>query len=140
MSVSAIRWLLVRKKACGWAGNRVIIRESGLLIRLDTTALAKWFLDAHHLRLPVPIAPMHELEAPLVAGRAKRDSRIVAAPERLGTKLDPFDKSEDELRRWAQGIIWREEHFRGMSLTAIAHKEKVGRTTVLNAVNSTLEI
>lgn len=119
--------------------NRVIICESVLLIRLDTAALAKWFLDAHHLRLPVPIAPMHEMEAPLVAGRAKRDSRIVAAPERLGAKRDPFDKSEEELRRLAQGVIWRDEHFRGTTLAAIASRTNVSSAWVRRTIILTLE-
>ena len=53
---------------------------------------------------------------------------------------DPFDRPEPEIRAWVQGIIWRDEHFRGMALEQIAIREGVSATHIVKYIKKTFEV
>ncbi len=53
---------------------------------------------------------------------------------------DPFNQPEEEIRRWVQGIIWRDEHFRGLPIEQIAKRENVSSTQIHRWINLTFEM
>lgn len=59
-----------------------------------------------------------EITVPFKIGKAKKGA-IVIRPE----GRDMFDLPPAELKKLVQGVVWREEHFTGKTLTEIAHRE-----------------
>lgn len=51
-----------------------------------------------------------------------------------GNKKNPLDLPPDQLKRLAQGIIWRERHFAGEKLTSIAKAEGLSNSYVRQTI------
>ena len=118
--------------------SRVTLQASSLILDIKTEALKRLIDEALALDMPQPISALHQIELPFVIGRAKTGSLILAAPKSAAAANDPFNKSEEEIRRWVQGILWRDEHFRGIPIMQIAQREKISATKVLNIINLSL--
>jgi hypothetical protein len=58
-----------------------------------------------------------DIAVPFKIGKAKRGAIIIKPAGR-----DMFDMPPDQLKKLVQGVIWRDEHFGGMTLTEIARR------------------
>jgi site-specific DNA recombinase len=119
---------------------RIVIRDGGVSIKINTCALRSWLTQIYSVALPEPIKPDHEIEAPFVVGRAKTGSLILSPANETCNIHDPFDRPESEIRAWVQGIIWRDAHFGGKPLQHIADSEGVSTTHILKYINKALEV
>lgn len=119
--------------------SRVTLQASSLILELKAEALKSQIDETLALNLPHPIVALHQIELPSVIGRAKTGSLILAAPKSAAETNDPFNRPEEEIRRWVQGIIWRDEHFRGMPMEQIAKREGVSATHIYRLVNLGLD-
>jgi len=117
--------------------NRVTMSADCIRLELETAALRHQLTDLLTLELPEPTVKVYQVELPFVTGRSKTGSLVLAAPKNPSVLKDPFDRPEEEIRRWMQGIIWRDEHFRGMPIERIAKREKVSATHVFRLINQT---
>lgn len=121
-------------------GARIVVQERQIVISISTHALQKGFSEKYGVSLPEPILKRYDLEVPFVTGRAKTGTLILQPAHKARNKSDPFDRPEPEIRAWVQGIIWRDEHFGGMTLQKIATREGVSATHILKYINKTLEV
>lgn len=117
--------------------SRVIISTNCIKLELATATLRQHLSELLTLELPEPTVVTYQVDLPFVTGRSKTGSLILAAPRNASALKDPFDRPEEEIRRWVQGIIWRDEHFRGMPIERIAKREKVSATQVFRLINQT---
>lgn len=71
-----------------------------------------------------------------------RDLRttIIIRPPATNTPEDIFSLPPNKLRDVVRGIVWREEHFKGMSIVAIARREKCTDVFVGRLIRESLEI
>lgn len=143
---SRIRYLIANKtqiesqKLVETCVSRVTLQANSLELQLRTEALKSQIDEALALDLPYPVVAMNHFELPFVVGRAKTGSLILAAPKNASEVNDPFSRPEEEIRRWVQGIIWRDEHFRGLPIEQIAKRENVSSTQIHRLINLTFEM
>ena len=71
------------------------------------------------------------LDVPYKAWRQKKRS-IILVPE--SSQKDILDMPNDKLKKLVQGLIWRDEHFAGMTLKDIALREKCSEAYVGTAI------
>ncbi len=50
------------------------------------------------------------------------------------TEYDPFELPPQQLKNLIRGVIWRDEHFAGMSMKAIADREGLSKAGVQKIV------
>jgi DNA invertase Pin-like site-specific DNA recombinase len=120
--------------------SRVTLQSSSLELQLTAETLKGQIDEALALDLPYPAVARHPIELPFVVGRAKTGSLLLAAPRTAAELNDPFNRPEEEIRRWVQGIIWRDEHFRGLPMEQIAKREGVSSTHIYRLINLSLEM
>lgn len=88
------------------------------------------------LNLPMPQmadSKMQTITIPIAAIKPKTGSFVIE-PKTKSNMTDPFDRTAQELKNWVRGIIWREEHFNGMTMRAIAQKENCSESLVVKLV------
>jgi site-specific DNA recombinase len=93
--------------------NKIIVYSDQLIVHInlrDLCAIAS--INAEDLNQTITI--------PYKAWKHKKGAIILSPKE---AQKDIFDLPPDKLKKLVQGIIWRDEHFAGMSLTEIAKRE-----------------
>jgi hypothetical protein len=118
----------------------VTLQTNSLILELKTDVLKSQIDEELALDIQHPIVAQYQLELPFVVGRAKTGSLLLAAPRTAAELNDPFNQPEEEIRRWVQGIIWRDEHFRGMPIERLAKRENVSSTQIHRLINLTFEM
>lgn len=99
--------------------NKVTISPDLLTIALKSTGFRK--LIKEHLKLEISgIDDAYEITVAFKVDKARRGA-IVIQPE---DSKDMFDLRADLLKKLVQGIIWRDEHFAGSTLTELARREE----------------
>ena len=123
------------------ATTRITLTETALQIELSPQALKATLEAQFQIILPSPITDRYTLNWPYRVNKAQTGfKRIDPAPAHQHATDDPFDKSEEEMRRWLQGIVWRETHFRGTPIMQIAKTEGVSATHVQRGIMRSLTI
>jgi len=77
------------------------------------------------------------LQVPYKAVRQKRGAIVIAPENQL---KDSIDLPPDKLKKLVQGIIWRDEHFGGMTLKDIAQRENCSEGYVGTAIFGSFDI
>ncbi len=109
--------------------ERVSIGLNQMTIRVKTAGFHK--LAETHLGVKAEDRDeIFEITVPFKIGKAKKGA-IVIRPE--GSK-DIFDLPPPELKKLVQGVVWCEEHFSGMTLKDIAHREMYSEAYVGTAI------
>ncbi len=123
------------------ATSRITLTETALLIELNPEALKATLEAQFQVILPSPITDRYTLNWPYRVNKAQTGfKRIDPAPTHRHATDDPFDRSEEEMRRWLQGLIWRDAHFRGTPIMQIAKKEGVSATHVQRGIMRSLSM
>lgn len=121
--------------------SRITIRHGTLEIGIDPVALQAEIMAAVKINLSPQSDTPHVLNVPFITGKLKTNSLVQSADSTgLETEIDPFDIPETELNKWIQGIIWRDEHFRGTPIMTIAAREGKSHAQVLKQIARALEI
>ena len=79
---------------------------------------------------------MQSSKAPTKRGLARRGA-IVIEPKGAN---DVFNLPADKLKKLVQGVIWRDEHFDGKTLTEIARREKCSDAHIGKCIMSSFDI
>lgn len=72
--------------------------------------------------MPQPADGTRELKIPYITRRAHRGA-IMIDVNNVSAEKDPLAPPSGELRNLVRGLIWRDEHFGGMTLRDIAKRE-----------------
>lgn len=119
----------------------IIIGKNYLKIKVRCNDVCE-FLN-HELQLSLPASPedhVHEFTTAWRISRSKKGAiRIDAHSEHL-SKDDPFNKPEHEIQKWIKGVIWREQHFKGKSISAISRSENIDMRYVSRLITQSLQI
>lgn len=118
--------------------SKVTLAPKSLQLTVSTSELATIIGQKLKLSMPQPVAMQHTIVWPFTISKPNGRT-LVLKPSTAPNHHDPFDRPEEEIRRWVQGIIWRDEHFRGLPIMQIAQAEKVSATKVLNLIKTSLE-
>jgi len=78
-----------------------------------------------------PETHSHLISVPFTIRRANKGS-IILKPE--NGDADTFDLLQLQLKNLIRGVVWRDEHFAGMSMKAIADREGLSKAGVQKIV------
>ncbi len=122
---------------------RMLVAKAVLRIEVGAEALSahiscKQMLSAllEILELDAYLEPSCEtttIEIPVAALRPRSGHTIIPA-QRKSKSGDPFDRSPQELKDWVRGIIWRDDHFKGMTIRAIAQRDNCSESLVAKMI------
>ena len=99
-----------------------------MALYIETAALEK--IAQEHLNIVLTcVAEEAVMEVPYSAERAQ-DGAVVIQSE----SKDIFDLPPKALKKLIQGVIWRNEHFDGMAIKAIARREGCSQDYVGSAI------
>jgi hypothetical protein len=80
-----------------------------------------------------------EISISYLTRRAHRGA-IVIQPDKPDARKDLLDLPSGELRNIVRGLVWRDEHFGGMTLRDIAKRERFSEGYVGQCIFRTFEI
>ena len=99
--------------------SNVIVKQDSLVIQICVTALSDVISENLKLGLPEVLSEeVIELSTNYKTRKANNGA-VVIEPEKY---RDPLDLPQNELENLVKGLVWREEHFAGSTLQAIADK------------------
>lgn len=119
--------------------SKVIVKPNSITLEIDIRALAKEYENTYKISINPQIETL-QIEVPFVTGRAKSWALVLKAEQDSEKKKDVFDLPSDELQRWVQGVIWRDEHFGGMPIEKIAARENVSSAHVHKYIDASLTV
>ena len=132
------RYVDIPEAALAKGIKRIVISEDSLAINMDVPILR----EQVEKYLPVKINSTHSeasIEMPFQARRSRDGAVILKVQKNPGVK-DPLDLPQHELRNLIRGIVWRQQHFEGMTFLEIATRENCSETLVGNLIHRSLEI
>lgn len=110
--------------------DRVTVRQGLLKITVTTTEFHK--LVQMHLGLKIEaLDKTCEISVPFMCSK-ERYGTLIMKPEKASK--DIFDLPAPKLKKLVQGVIWRDEHFHGLSLKQISKREKCSEAYVSTAI------
>lgn len=118
--------------------EKVVVNEDSIQIGLRTEVLAKLLSEEMGRNFPKSREEeVRWLDIPYKTWRQKRSS-IVLTPQ--NAPKDILDLPPEKLKKLIQGLIWRDEHFAGMTLKDISLREKCSEAYVGTAIFSGFDI
>ncbi len=125
------------RQAC----KKITIGAGTLTIKIDCKKASVFLNQVLKLSLPAPHEELvHEITSAWRLSRSKSGAiRIDARQEHL-EKDAPFNRPGHEIQKWVKGIVWREQHFKGKSISDIARAENTDRRYVARIITQSLEI
>ncbi|MDD3021217.1 MAG: recombinase family protein [Alphaproteobacteria bacterium] len=118
--------------------DRISVSGEQILIGVKREALLELLSDVIGHKIPdCEGDDIARLEIPYKTWKQKKGS-IVLTPE--NAPKDVLDLPREKLRKLVQGVIWRDEHFGGMTMKDIAMREKCSEAYVGTAIFSGFDI
>ncbi|NCT41271.1 MAG: recombinase family protein [Alphaproteobacteria bacterium] len=112
--------------------NKIVVHQNELQIDINAESLKESIQDNLDLNIPTKTKNHnHVISVPFTIRRAHKGT-IILKPE--NDEYDPFDLPPKQLKNLIRGIIWRDEHFAGMSMKAIADREGLSKAGVQKIV------
>ena len=114
--------------------TKVIVHHDALKLHLHPNELEK--LVQEHLGI-VLTCPTEEavIDVPYRSERAQDGAVVIKSDTK-----DIFDLPPKALKKLVQGVIWRDEHFNGMAIKAIARRESCSHDYVSSAIFGSFKI
>ena len=115
--------------------EKVIVDMDSLKIKIKPKPLKR--LVEKHLKLGISErGEVYEISVPFKLKKMQYGTQVIE-PE--GEQRDIFDLPPSSLKKLVQGIIWRDDHFKGASLKQIARQEGCSEAYVGTAIYQSLE-
>lgn len=121
--------MILQKQACLpgkdliiQATQKVIVDHQSITVAVKIIGLSNFIAEHLRIHMPQPVDEVREIKIPYITRRAHRGA-IVIDVNKVATEKDPLDLPSGELRNLVRGLIWRDEHFGGMTLKDIGKKE-----------------
>ncbi|MBA43965.1 MAG: resolvase [Magnetococcales bacterium] len=116
--------------------TRINVGPEEMVLNLDGSRLSEIVRSSLDLTLSGQIQLDKHLTIPYVVKQGRNGSLIIN-PE--SKELELFDMPKDELKRLVQGVVWRDRHFNGETLTAIAEDENYSESYVRHSINKSFD-
>ncbi|MGH1399218.1 MAG: recombinase family protein [Alphaproteobacteria bacterium] len=114
--------------------TKVIVHHDALELHLYPSELEK--LAQEHLGVVLNCTTEEAvINVPYQSERAQDGAVVIKSKDK-----DIFDLPPKALKKLVQGVIWRDEHFDGMAIKAIARRESCSHDYVSSAIFSSLKI
>ena len=107
--------------------NKVIIGMETVDIILNLLRLKTYFENA--LQMNIPADDMQDtatIETSFKTHKSYKGAVVIKS----ANLSDPLDLPPQQLKNLVRGVVWRDEHFNGMSMKAIAEREGVSKASV----------
>lgn len=114
--------------------QRIVIHQDRLEISIHTQALSALFSEKIEISLP---DRTHVISIPYKNHKAQDGTLILKAKN--CKNHNPFDLPPRELKNLIRGIIWRDEHFDGLTIDAIATREGIDRSRVGKMIRNSFD-
>lgn len=118
--------------------EKVVIDQTKITVFVKIEKLSQVISENLYIVMPKISDETKEINVPYIFRRAHRGA-IVIEPDRLNAEKDPLDLPSGELRNLVRGMIWRDEHFGGMTLRDIAKRERFSEGYVGRCIFRTFE-
>lgn len=120
--------------------HRISVCSDSVKMTIHPPALTALLHEAAGMRLNMDATKeVDEIIVPLQTGKSWKGS-VVIRPPTQGSPEDIFSLPPYELKNLIRGMIWRDEHFNGMTIREIAKREKSTDAFVGRLVRNTFEI
>lgn len=119
--------------------EKAVVDQAQITVFVKTEKLSRLISDNLHIAMPQTAENTKKIIVPYITRRAHRGA-IVIQPDKLDAEKDPLDLPSGELRNLIRGLIWRDEHFDGMTLRDIARQEGFSEGYVGRCIFRTFEI
>jgi DNA invertase Pin-like site-specific DNA recombinase len=116
--------------------NQITLNQDELTIEADSEKLRSYLEEELNLPLPHRKTSIEIIPLPFTTRRAHRGT-IIIEPE--GTKRDPLDLPPEQIKNLVRGIVWRDEHFDGMTMKDIAARESLSEAGVRKIIMRSFE-
>ncbi|MEZ5902048.1 MAG: recombinase family protein [Alphaproteobacteria bacterium] len=114
--------------------QKIIVHQDRLEISIHTKALSILFSEKIETSV---LDKTHVISVSYKNHKAQDGTLILKA--KSPKQHDPFDLPPRELKNLIQGIIWRDEHFDGLTIDAIATREGVDRSRVGKMIRNSFD-
>jgi site-specific DNA recombinase len=112
-------------KACT---RKITVGQEILTIDTSPELLSKFLEEKLKLAIPSKTDKLlYTIPVPFSTTRANKGAIIMSAKN---SDYDPLDLPPHQLRNLVRGIVWREEHFDGMSIEDIAAREGLSKSGI----------
>jgi hypothetical protein len=101
--------------------------NDGLEIHLNIQKLKSYLEDTLKIHIERITYTMHVISTDFKLQKSYRGA-LIEKPD--GDKSDPLDLPPQQLKNLVKGIVWRDEHFGGLSMKDIAIREGVSKAHV----------
>lgn len=120
---------------------KIVVSRDILETQISLSLLKKVLHEALGVTLKTEPRPedICSFETPFMVGKSWHGSVIIRAPSE-GTPEDIFDLPPHDLRDMIRGVIWRDEHFKGMTIREIAKRDNRSDAFVGSMIRKSLEI
>lgn len=121
--------------------SKIVIGPDNLNIHVSVSRLKKILQTTYGLKLRATenTEDTFCLAAPFTVGKSWHGSVVIRPPAK-GTPEDMFDLPAHDLRDLIRGFIWRDEHFKGMTIREIAKRDKRSDAFVGGMIRKTFEV
>lgn len=121
------------------AVQKVIVDHESITVQVNVPALSAFITEQLRIGMPQTSDKIREIKTPYITRRAHRGAIMIKA-DKSGANKVPLDLPSGELRNLIRGLIWRDEHFGGMTLRDIAKRERFSEGYVGQCIFRTFEI
>lgn len=117
--------------------QKIMVGQEILTLEISPERLRSFLQEKLKLAIPnKPRQPLQTLSIPFSTTRANKGA-IIMSPK--NGDHDPLDLPPHQLRNLVRGIVWRDEHFDGMSIEDIAAREGLSKSGVRKIIMSSFE-
>lgn len=102
---------------------KVIVDHESITVQVKIPALSAFIAEQLRIGIPQATDEIREIKIPYITRRAHRGAIMIDAAKDPSNQKDPLDLPSGELRNLVRGLIWRDEHFGGMTLRDIGKRE-----------------
>lgn len=121
--------------------KKIIVDVDTLTIQIQVTELCRYVDEVLGLKLPeISAGAIYKIILPYHTRRSKKGTVVIRPGKTTDKPNNIFDLTPIELKNLVRGVIWRDEHFKGMTLRQIAEREKLSEGFVGRLVHYSLEI
>lgn len=102
--------------------QKVIVDHESIIVQVKIPVLSAFMAEQLQIGMPQMPDETREIKIPYITRRAHKGAIMIEA-DKSGADKDPLDLPSGELRNLVRGLIWRNEHFSGMTLRDIGKRE-----------------
>lgn len=119
--------------------ERVVIDQAQIAVFVKVDSLSSLIAGQLHITMPETLDEIKQINVPYLTRRAHRGA-LVIEPSKPDVEKDPLDIPASACRNLVRGLIWRDEHFSGVTLKDIAKREGFSEGYVGQCIFVTLGI